>query len=139
LPGLLLYFSGPALAASLVSAPPAAWVVNWLRRGMYFDELYKAIVVVPVLWLAETCAMLDQRVVDGLVRLVAMIIGAGSIAAAVVDNYVVDVAVRQVGASFGDMGAWARRSQSGRVRWYLTALMTALALAAAVLVLRQVG
>jgi NADH-quinone oxidoreductase subunit L len=130
-PALLLYFSGTWLAAKLLRFPPLAWVAAWLRNGMYFDDLYRSLLVIPVLALADGAAVLDRRWLDGVVRGIARSVRGLASVMALVDVYVVDAVVLGVAGATGRVGMAARATQSGRVRWYLGALMAALALGAA--------
>jgi proton-translocating NADH-quinone oxidoreductase chain L len=134
LPGLLLYFSGPRIAAIFVRLPPISWIAQWLYRGMYFDELYRSLFVVPVLGLARASAELDTSIIDGIVRAIGGTVRAASTAVAIVDRYVVETAIAGIGGAVGGIGGAARRVQSGRLVWYLTALMAAVAIAAAAVV-----
>jgi NADH:ubiquinone oxidoreductase subunit 5 (subunit L)/multisubunit Na+/H+ antiporter MnhA subunit len=135
LPGLLLYFSGPWLVAIFVRVPPINWVARWLNRGMYFDELYRSLFVVPVLGLARASARFDSSIVDGMVRGLGGIVRGASAAVALLDRYVVETAIASIGGAVANVGGAARRVQSGRLEWYLTALMAAVAIAVAAVAL----
>jgi proton-translocating NADH-quinone oxidoreductase chain L len=61
----LLYVRGYALTRLLMRIPPLKWIYHWLLHGMYFNELYLAIVVGPVRTLASVCDWFDRKVVSG--------------------------------------------------------------------------
>jgi NADH-quinone oxidoreductase subunit L len=96
---------------------------------MYFDELYQATFVALTAGLSMILAALDRTVIDGIVNGLASVVSRVSIGAAWTDRVVVDGAVNGVGAIGMEMGQIARTPQSaGRVRWYVMALMLAVAL-----------
>jgi proton-translocating NADH-quinone oxidoreductase chain L len=133
---VLLYCRGYALTRWLNRVPPARWIKHWLKNGMYFDELYFAVIVGTALGISRLCAWLDRGLIDGAINRFAAAVRAAARLAGRTDQYVVDGAVNGLGALAQDLGAAVRVPQTGRVRVYVTILMFAvmLALAAAVIV-----
>lgn len=62
---MALYARDFRLACQFARRPPLRWVRAWLSAGMYFEELYEALIVVPVLALATLVARSDQLTIDG--------------------------------------------------------------------------
>jgi proton-translocating NADH-quinone oxidoreductase chain L len=61
----LLYIPGYALTRWFVRLAPLRWCNAWLAKGMYFDELYMALIVALVRFIARLCAWFDLKIVDG--------------------------------------------------------------------------
>ena len=61
----LLYLRGFLITRLLLRVPLVKWIYHWLLHGMYFDELYLAVVVGVVRTLASACDWFDRKVVDG--------------------------------------------------------------------------
>jgi len=58
---MALYARGDRLAGRIVRVPPIRWIYAWLCAHMFFDELYEALIVIPVLALARLVARMDQN------------------------------------------------------------------------------
>lgn len=67
---MALYSRGHRLAHQFTRLPPLRWAHAWLSADMYFDELYEALIVIPVLALARLVAQFDRFGVDGLLSLI---------------------------------------------------------------------
>jgi NADH-quinone oxidoreductase subunit L len=134
--GFVIYMNGYAIASALTSRGPLAWVRIWLYRRMYFDELYFAVFVAIIMGVSRLSAWFDKYIVDGLVNLAARSVRAAAAIAGLNDKYVVDGAVNGMADFTQNVGAAVRAPQSGRIRMYVTILMTAVALglAAAIIV-----
>jgi proton-translocating NADH-quinone oxidoreductase chain L len=135
--GFLVYSNGYAIVGPLTRRGPLLWLRIWLYRRMYFDELYMAVLVVPVYkGLAALAGLLDSKVIDGIVNGSACVVRRVSVLAGLSDDYVVDGAVNGVAELTQDLGAAVRAPQTGRIRLYVTVLMgvVALGLAAAIIV-----
>jgi len=113
----------------------AAWkrpfraLENAFANKFWFDEVYDRVLIRPTYRFAELCGLVDRRGVDGLVNAV----GRGGVKAGDVsgahDRNVVDGLVRLVGALCQGFGGVVSYIQSGRVRFYLSLSVGALALA----------
>lgn len=89
-----------------------------LRQG-YIDKVYATTVVSPILRLSQLLRNVDRYVVDGAVD------GIGSLGrtlarlAGWLDQYVIDGLVRLIGKVAYGLGNVLRRTQTGRVQYYL--------------------
>jgi hypothetical protein len=140
--GVLIYWNGFRIANALLRFPPLRWINIWLYRRMYFDELYMGIFVTVVMGLSTIAKYFDTYVVDGLVNGAARLIRKSSDVAGLNDQYVVDGSVNGVATMAQNLGAAVRAPQTGRIRMYVLALMSAVALglaAAIVIVLSRLG
>jgi len=73
--GVLLYCRGPGLMNRFARVPPGSWLYAWLHNGMYFDDLYESVLVVPTLTAARAAAWVEEhllvRPVDRALRVAA--------------------------------------------------------------------
>jgi NADH-quinone oxidoreductase subunit L len=129
-----LYYQGPGLAERMLRIPPIRWVRTWLYERMYFDELYFGLLVSTVSMASSLAAWIDDAVIDRLVNSLAGWVRRSAAVAAVVDHQLLDGAVTGVGALASGVGDAARGAQTGRIRLYVTALVSAAAVAIAVAV-----
>jgi NADH-quinone oxidoreductase subunit L len=121
----LLYANGPGPARAIVAVPPIRWVRTWLYHRMFFDELYFAVLVVPVIAIAKLTARLDRRVVDGATRGVAALTRRLARGVDRFDAKWVDGAVHGVTLATAGVGSTSRSFQTGRIRAYLRVLAVA--------------
>ena len=135
--GLLLGYFVFAKNADNVAAwkKPYAALENAFLNKFWFDELYAYVLIRPAHRLAALFRAFDTRGVDGVVNAV----GRGGIRAAtgsgIHDRYVVDGLVRLTGATCQFFGAGVSLLQSGRVRFYLSLSVGAVAV---VLILERI-
>ena len=127
------------LLGAFVFWKSAARVPDWKKpfraletafaHKFWFDEFYAKVLVQPAYKLAEVFRFVDSRGVDGLVNAV----GRGGVkagkASGAHDRRVVDGLVRLTGATAQGLGSVVSMLQSGRVRFYLSLSVGALALA----------
>jgi NADH-quinone oxidoreductase subunit L len=123
--------NGLGLARALLKFPLFRWVRHWLHERMFFDELYFAVFVAVVVGLSKFSAWFDAVVVDGAVNLVATVVRHLSLLIGWNDQHVVDGVVNGVADLTQDLGAAVRAPQTGRIRFYVTLLMCAVAMGAA--------
>ncbi|MFC8005067.1 NADH-quinone oxidoreductase subunit L [Streptomyces olivaceus] len=117
--------AGVALAAAGVAwwwparpAPAPRAAVRWAEQWLLLEQAAEAVVVRPVLALARTLALFDDRVVDGAVRQTARGgLAAGRLARRA-DDGGIDAAVRAIASGARSMGRWARRPQTGLLHQY---------------------
>lgn len=88
--GWLIYSKG-AIRQDLVTSG-APWLYKLLNRKYYIDEIYQAVIVAPLRGLSLVLNVIDDFIIDGIVRLVA--------------------------AATGGIGQWGRRMQNGQVQTY---------------------
>ncbi|MEZ0268467.1 MAG: NADH-quinone oxidoreductase subunit L [Phycisphaerae bacterium] len=130
---VIVYRRGFSVAERVLRAVrPLRWVQVWLYRRMYFDELYRGVVVTFARAAAHVAAIVDRYLIDGLVNLVASVTRRAARAAGRADDFVVDGAVAAVAQSAVRVGTLARSSQTGRIRVYVLALIAVVAVAVAV-------
>ena len=124
---------GTALAGVLLAAAMYVWrvvspdVVATIFRPLYlflagrwyFDELYRAIFVLPVLGVAKLCSGLDRGLIDGLIDCLAW--SARQVAAvdAWFDRTVVDGIVNTAASATWNTGLELKKLQTGRLRQYV--------------------
>lgn len=95
------------------------WAHNILANKYYFDEIYWAILVVPLFWVTKALALFDQKIVDGLVNGVGYLTLGLAIAWAWFDKYVVDGLVNLTGAITKLSGRVLRYTQAGYAQGYV--------------------
>ncbi len=103
--------------ASLIRALP--WLYHFLKRKMLFDELYWAILVVPMFGVSQVFRWVDNNVVDGLVNAVGWFTVVFSRLQRWVDTWIVDGLVNLIGEVTKISGRTVRLLQTGRVQNYL--------------------
>ncbi|MET9833515.1 proton-conducting transporter membrane subunit [Streptomyces sp. NPDC006385] len=117
--------AGVALAAAGVAwwwparpAPTPRAAMRWAEQWLLLERTAEAVVVRPVLALARTLAVFDDRVVDGAVRQAARGgLAAGRLARRA-DDGGIDAAVRAIASGARSLGRWARRPQTGLLHQY---------------------
>jgi proton-translocating NADH-quinone oxidoreductase chain L len=127
----LLYINGLGLARALLKFPLFRWLRHWLHERMYFDELYFAVFVAVIVGLSKLSAWFDAVVIDGAVNLLAATVRNFSLLIGWNDQHIVDGIVNGVADLTQDLGAAVRAPQTGRIRFYVTLLMCAVAMGAA--------
>ena len=124
----LIYANGYSIARVLVRIPPLGWIHGWLYHRMYFDELYFSVIVALTMALSRLSAWFDHYIVDGLVNGAARAVRGSAFGAGAYDKYVIDGSVNGVGRLAQGVGALVRAPQTGRIRLYVTVLISAIAL-----------
>jgi NADH:ubiquinone oxidoreductase subunit 5 (subunit L)/multisubunit Na+/H+ antiporter MnhA subunit len=100
-------------------------IYNFLKHKWYFDELYDAVLIRPVLTMARWISTFDKRVVDGLVNGSAWATALLSRLSGRFDNRMVDGMVNGLGDLVYKLGDVGRGLQTGRLRNYLMFLAVA--------------
>ncbi|MBI4231291.1 MAG: NADH-quinone oxidoreductase subunit L, partial [Planctomycetes bacterium] len=118
---LFLYLKGQGIVAGLARA--FAPLHRFLENKWYIDELYAATWVRALLAWNRLCALFDKHVIDGVVNALGETLKRSATASGVVDNAIVDGAVRGVGAWTVFTGAVLRLVQTGRIQTYLFVLL----------------
>ncbi|QOV89657.1 NADH-quinone oxidoreductase subunit L [Humisphaera borealis] len=131
---LVLYRLCPHWASRLSRIPPVSWIHAWLKHAMYFDELYDILFVRPIRFMASFAGWLDRTLVDGTVNLVASSTIRLSRVVGWHDRRIVDGAVSGVAQAAWEIGVAARMPQTGRIRFYVSALMLVIVIGLAVTV-----
>jgi NADH-quinone oxidoreductase subunit L len=106
---------------------PVRFLEAACTNKFWFDELYREVVLRPAYAAASLFALVDAKGVDGLVNAVGRGGIATSVASGLHDAIVVDGAVNDVGAVCQAGGAAVSRTQSGRIRFYLSLSVGAVA------------
>ena len=94
------------------------WAYNLLANKYYFDEIYWAILVVPMFWTMNLLARFDQKIIDGFVNGVAYVTVALSIIQAWIDKWIVDGIVNFTGGFVKLWGRFFRFAQTGLLQDY---------------------
>jgi NADH-quinone oxidoreductase subunit L len=103
-------------------------VHKFLLNKWYFDELYNATAIAGTLAFSRISAWFDLKVIDAAVNGVAKGTVVGSWASGLTDNRVVDGLVNLVARVIGWFGATLREIQTGKVQSYILAALGALVL-----------
>ncbi len=96
-----------------------AWAHTLLSNKYYFDEIYWAILVVPMFFVSNMLSLFDQKIVDGLVNGVGYVTVGLSIVWAWFDKWVVDGLVNLIGGVTKLTGRVLRYSQTGIAQNYV--------------------
>jgi len=124
------YIKEPALPKILAQRAHGLYIT--LLNKYWVDELYRALIVQPILRLADFLWALDRWVLDGLVNGAGWVTLLESRISEILDIYVVDGAVNGVSATL-DVGARGlRRLQTGAVQNYILAMAAGVAILAVV-------
>ena len=101
-------------------------VYKLLWNKWYFDELYWAVFVTPVMMLGRTIARFDRNVIDAILHgLSAICVGVSKVVDVVLDRSVVDGSVNTFASWTWDFGLLLRRLQTGHLRQYVLFIVLA--------------
>jgi proton-translocating NADH-quinone oxidoreductase chain L len=120
-----LYYFWHRLDAS-ATARRLAPVYGFLRHKWYFDELYDRVFIRPTLALARGCSEFDRRVIDRVVNGSALLTRATALVSSLFDRRAIDGMVTLVADIVGRAGVLARLVQTGKVRQYVMMLVVGL-------------
>ena len=126
LTGVVLYWRAFAFSDRLARLPGLGALRTWLRHRMYFDDLYRWVIVGTVRAAGEVIVSVD-RVVDAVINLFGGAYAALGRVVAAADGYIVDGVVRGVGAAVLQGGRAAGATQVGRIRTYVASAVVILA------------
>jgi NADH-quinone oxidoreductase subunit L len=126
--GLAFYLPGYRIVGPIVAIWPLSMIRTWLYRRMLFDELYFTIFVGGVRVLSLISSTFDKYIIDGIVNAVASMVKDLSGFAGANDKYVIDGAVNGAATLAQELGTAVRSPQTGRIRVYVTVLVSAIAL-----------
>src|SRR5262249_40484505 len=99
---------------------------DFLINKWYFDELYNAALVRPVLVLARLASNIDRFIIDGIINGSAALTELLSRLQGIFDHLAVDGVVNGLARGVYFVGDWSRSLQTGRLRNYLMFLAAAL-------------
>jgi NADH-quinone oxidoreductase subunit L len=126
--GYLMYWVKP-LAAGEADPMIARLgpVHNLLKNKYYFDELYKAIFIVPSQWISQQVVseFVDRGIIDGILHLIARVATWIGEFFKSLNNWLIDGVGDGIPKLIGDFGYWFRRIQTGRVQQYLLLVLVA--------------
>jgi NADH-quinone oxidoreductase subunit L len=94
-------------------------IYEFLIHKWYFDELYNAIFVQPVLFIARRVAEFDKRVIDGLIDSLAVWVRMAARLDDLFDRYFVDGFVDAASNWIYGVGMWFHGAETGRLRQYV--------------------
>jgi len=126
--GVMMYFRSFALTDRLGRWPMVRPVRAWLAGRMYFDDLYDYVFVGVIRALSAACTAVDRLVIDPIVSGVSWLVNFAGRYTAVLDDAVIDGVVRLISRSVKDGGAIVGLTQGGRVRSYVMAAVVAVIL-----------
>jgi proton-translocating NADH-quinone oxidoreductase chain L len=138
--GVGIYSRGFSISRRIATLPIVRWVHHWLYHGMYFDELYFWIFLRLTTACAALAGLIDRKILDPMISGIAMAARGLARSAWIVDRYGMDSGAHGVAVAVRQVGAVARRTQTGRIRVYVTILVVSLAmalLAAAIVILSR--
>ena len=126
LAGVALYWRAFAISDRLARLPGLGAMRLWLRHRMYFDDLYRWVIVGTVRTLGDAVVAVDRLIDAGLNVISASYAVLGRLAAAL-DGLIVDGVVRGIGATVLQGGRAAGATEVGRIRSYVAAAVVILA------------
>jgi NADH-quinone oxidoreductase subunit L len=100
-------------------------VHRFLWNKWYFDEVYSAILVRPAFTIAGWCKAIDIRAIDGAIDGLGRFVVRLSKWDGIFDLGVIDGIANLIARVCYDIGAWARRAQTGYIRSYVLFLVLA--------------
>jgi NADH-quinone oxidoreductase subunit L len=93
---------------------------RFLINKWWFDEIYNAIFVQPVMFIARRIAQFDKLVIDGIIHAAAWLVTAGSrLFDLIFDRTIVDGTVNTFARRTWGLGLRLHRVQTGRLRQYV--------------------
>ena len=123
--GAAVYYSPRKILNPARAAQRFGPVYNLFAHKWYFDELYEAALVRPVMSLARAVAWFDKNIVDGLVNFLGSLTVGLSKFEGFFDKFAVDGLVGAVAGLVYFSGDQGRKIQTGRLRNYLALLAVA--------------
>ena len=94
-------------------------IYELLIHKWYFDELYNALFVQPVLFIARRVAQFDKKVIDGFIDRLAVAMRMVAGLDDLIDRYLVDGLVNTTAGWTYGMGLWFRGAETGKLRQYV--------------------
>ncbi|HWA97251.1 MAG TPA: NADH-quinone oxidoreductase subunit L [Pirellulales bacterium] len=137
--GAMLVASATALAGFLMATIFYGWrllsaadvrqqfgpIYNFLLNKWYFDELYQAVFVEPVLFVSNLIAMFDKRMIDRFIDWLAVAVKRVAQLDDMIDRYFVDGLVNLTAHWTWSIGRSLRTVQTGRLRQYVMFIVLA--------------
>jgi NADH-quinone oxidoreductase subunit L len=100
-------------------------IYEFLIHKWYFDELYNALFIQPVLFISRRVAQFDRHVIDRAInRLAASVRGVARLDD-MIDRYVVDGAVNVAADWIFGIGVWFHGAETGKLRQYVMFIVVA--------------
>jgi len=115
--GFLFYTRRKDIPQALVKKFPL--VHRIVFNKFFVDEIYQKLVVQNLLRLTRFCAQFDQKVIDGVVNLSALVTKLSAFFSGWFDRTFVDGLVNLVGHATGRGGVALRKIQTGKIQAYL--------------------
>ena len=100
-------------------------IYELLIHKWYFDEIYNAIFVQPVLFIARRVAQFDKKVIDGFIDRLASTMRLVARCDDLIDRYLVDGLVNRTAAWTHGLGLWFRGAETGKLRQYVMFIVIA--------------
>jgi NADH:ubiquinone oxidoreductase subunit 5 (subunit L)/multisubunit Na+/H+ antiporter MnhA subunit len=91
----------------------------FLLHKWYFDELYQAIFVEPLMFISRRVAQIDKDVIDRFLDALARGVRKVSLADDLIDRYLVDGLVNWTARSTFGLGLTLRTVETGKLRQYI--------------------
>ena len=121
-----LTFIGIFSAAWVLLALFAAYVIRnrsfdvpALRRGFYFNEMYRKVIEIPAFKIASITTLTDSKWIDGILHLGAYVQLVIAHVTGWIDRAIVDGAVDDVATMTKGIGSFIRTFQSGKIQLYI--------------------
>jgi len=122
--GLILIFSAWKMyAVRPQRLEKKGFLFGFLKNQWYFNQIYQAVFIAPVVSLSGMVYRFDKMIIDGIVNLGGKIGIALSVTADWLDRYIVDGLVNLTGSISKTIGNFTRHFQTGRVQHYLLTMM----------------
>ena len=101
---------------------------NMSFNEWYFDKIYNAAIVKPILTLSQATFWFDRVIIDGIIHLLAKITLSLSKLSSWIDQYIVDGFLNLITVIVMAIGNFTRRFQGGKVQYYLYSMLVAVLL-----------
>lgn len=124
--GWLIYGAKPLAANQADPVEKLGGLFTFLNRRMLWDELYRAVFIMPLQWIADNYSrIVDKGIIDGILTGGYAIGGRFAGLLKSFDERVVTGTSNKVGEFFRDLGQSGRELQTGRVQEYLVSALIA--------------
>jgi NADH-quinone oxidoreductase subunit L len=120
---LVLYSAYAIYVKNAFSFRQSGFLYQMSYNQWYIDNIYKRLIVKPILGLSKTCFGFDRKIIDGLIHLLQRISNIIAELTAWTDRYIVDGFLHSMAAIVQGIGNFARKFQSGKVQYYLFSML----------------
>ena len=103
--------------------PQSGFLYNLSYNEWYFDDIYNAFIVKPIVALSKLISWFDRNIIDGIVNLLPTIMLLISKLAAWFDKYIIDGFIHLLTRMVEGIGNFVRKFQGGKIQYYLFSML----------------